>query len=184
MTEATWGVDLTHDALPRLTIEPPVIWPYVTGTPDIRWTEADRARFPSAQQYRLDQELGSSGPQDAEEFDVEALAWRPDQVLGLVEARRRIRWSTRIYASRLTYAMVSGLLMAAGIHHSVFYRIADWSLSEAEARAQLGGQVYAIQWASPSSNPLTVIPGTTDTLAAVNADLNVIRLASTGWQGP
>ncbi|MGP0047848.1 MAG: hypothetical protein ACLPZR_03225, partial [Solirubrobacteraceae bacterium] len=56
---------------------------------------------------------------------------------------------------------------------------ADWNLSEAEATARLGtdlgnGAIIAsIQFASPTSNPDTVIPGTSITLAQANADLSV-----------
>ena len=70
-----------------------------------------------------------------------------------------------------------------GLGRSVFYRIADWNLSEHLAGLAAYGDVYAGQWASPTSNPNTVIPGTNHTLATANVDLNVVLLENTGWQG-
>lgn len=187
MSEAVWGIDTIDANEPAVPLGAPVIWAYVTGTtqrPEIEWEPSDIARFPHSQVYRIDQGFGSRGPFDADEFDLEAGAWTVDGVAGMIAQRNRIRWSTRVYCGQQNRADLLAALAARRIDaRSVFFRIADWRLNEAEARRRLTGDIYAWQWASPSSNPATVIPGTRETLARVNADLSVIRLGSTQWQG-
>lgn len=58
--------------------------------------------------------------------------------------------------------------------------VADWSLSQAAATVFLeqNADTDAVQWASPTSNPRTLVPGTSKTLAELNCDLNVTRA---GW---
>ena len=182
MYDSTWGADCMGEHSDNLPAAMGVVWAYNTGTPGIPWSVEQRARFDHAHLYTVDQGFGSKTPFDADEFDLEARAWTVPELVQVAAARAEKRWSTRIYCSRIPYAMMSGALAAAGLLHlPVFFRIADWSLNEAQARAQLGGNVYAIQWASPSSNPATLLPGTQLTLEEAQADLNVVRLMNTGW---
>jgi hypothetical protein len=55
--------------------------------------------------------------------------------------------------------------------------VADWSLSEAEAAKILTTSgdypVVAVQWASPTSNPNTLVPGSHLTLSEANVDLSI-----------
>ena len=185
MRGVTWGADATSSNQQHLPDGLPVLWWYSTGTPDIRWDTATlldpRYRYASA--YAIDQGFASKGPFDGDEFDVETGAWTVHDMLNIIEARNARRWSTRVYCSHRDRA---GIMVAAGGWldiRSVFFRIADWSVSEAEAAARLGGNIYAWQWASPKSNSGTRLPGTGLTLAEAQCDLNVISLRSTEWQG-
>ena len=65
----------------------------------------------------------------------------------------------------------------------MFFRIADWNLDQHLADLELHADVYAGQWASPTHNPATLVPGTHLTLADAKADLSVVLRMSTGWEG-
>jgi hypothetical protein len=182
MFDSTWGADCIGEHSANLPDAMGVVWAYNTGTPGIPWSAEQRARFDHGHVYTIDQGYGSKGAFDADEFDLEARAWTVPELVEVVEARAAKRVSTRIYCSLIPYAMMQGALAAAGLLHvPVFYRLANWNLNEPEARARLGGSVYAVQWASPTSNPDTLLPGTKLTLAEANVDLNVVRLMNTGW---
>lgn len=61
----------------------PLIGEYVTGTPDIRWSDTDRARFPHAQFVAIDQGYTGSPVADATIRDVESGAWTPENACKL-----------------------------------------------------------------------------------------------------
>lgn len=195
MTENVWGIDTIEGVLDQglYPPAPPVIWAYKTGTvqhPDIEWTEADLAEFPESQVYRIHQGFGERDPFRTldgipwDEADLEAGAWDVRDLAVAIDKRNGARWSTRVYASDQPWTELLVACNEMRVHtRSVYWREANWSLSQLQARARLGGQRYAVQWASPTSNPMTLVPGTGRTLQQVNADLNVIRLASTAWQG-
>ena len=182
MYDSTWGADAMAEHADKLPGAMGVVWVYGTGTPGIPWSAEQRARFDHAHVYVIDQGFGSKGAFDADEFDLEARAWTVPELIDVAAARAERQWSTRIYCSKIPYGMMMGALAAGGLLHlPVFFRIADWSLSEEQARATLGGNVYAKQWASPTSNPQTLVPGTELTLEQAQCDLNVVRLMNTGW---
>lgn len=191
MTEHVWGADTIDAKAEFLPGGTPVIWYYVTGTtqrPEIEWEADDVARYPHSQLYRIDQGFGDQADKSrwfaADEFDLEALAWTPADLVPVIEARNAIEWSTRIYASTGPWLQLLAALAAAGVSaRSVYWREANWNLSEAQAGQLLSVVRYAIQWASPTSNARTVIPGTTINLATAGCDLNVARLSPTGWRG-
>jgi len=195
MTEATWGVDAIEGTLDRglYPAAPPVLWAYKTGTtsnPDIEFTEADLEPFGDSQIYRIHQGYGTRDPFRTadgvpwDEADLEALAWTVPELTDAIAKRNNARWSTRVYASDGPF---TDLMVACSQQHvdirSVFWREANWTLSRPQALARLDGLRYAVQWASPTSNPETLIPGTTTTLKAAGLDLNVARLSGTGWRG-
>jgi hypothetical protein len=178
----TWGADATSANERHLAAGLGVLWAYITGTPDIAWTPEQLAdpRYEHASIYTINQGFGSKSAFEGDEFDLEAGAWTVPEVVQIIEARNGRHWSTRVYCSHTArFALMSSPVDLG----SVFFRIADWSVSEEEATARLGGNVYAWQWASPSSNPRTILPGTDLTLAESDVDLNVISLRSTEWQG-
>lgn len=191
MPDATWGIDTIDAQVHFLSPGVPVIWPYITGTtqrPEIEWEAADLALFPHSMLYKLDQGFGDQGNRArwfrCHEFDLESGAWTIPELVKAIEARNQIMWSTRVYASVGPWQALLGALAASGVSaRSLYWREANWSLTEAQARGLLSVVRYAIQWASPSSNPLTLIPGTSTTLGEAGADLNVIRLSDTGWRG-
>lgn len=181
-----WGFDCTASSVQSLAkTAPDAIWPYVTGSPDIAWTQEQINGFPGARVYRVNQGY-NQGPGEAlngDEFDMEAGAWTMSALLSIITARRMVEWSTRVYATWANYGPMKEELAQAGIGKSVWWRIADWNLSEHMADLELHGDVYAGQWASPTSNPTTLVPGTAISLAEANADLNVALRMSTGWEG-
>jgi hypothetical protein len=179
----TWGADCPGENAPSLPASVPVIWPYVTGPPSIKWTPANIGRFTHSKIILVDQGFESRSPFDADEFDVESGAWTIEEISGIIAERRTRRWSTRLYGTWGTYGATKEVLAARGTGQSVFWRIADWDLNQHYADLELHGDVYAGQWASPSSNPDTILPGTHLTLAEANADLNVILNINTGWAG-
>lgn len=195
MTESVWGVDAMEGVLDLslFPLAPPVVWAYKTGTtrnPDIAWTEVDIARFPDSQIYRVHQGFGGRDPfrtSDGvpwDEVDMEAGAWTVPEVANAIGVRNHDAWSTRVYASDDPWQQLAAMCRQLGIGMgSVFRREANWSLSRSEMRARLTGDQYAGQWASPSSKPDTLVPGTVRTLRQANIDLNVVRLVPTQWRG-
>lgn len=191
MSESVWGIDTIDANVDKVPLGTPVIWCYITGTtsrPEIEWEPDDIALFSRSQVYKVDQGYGDQADEArwfaCHEFDLEAGAWTIPRLVDAIRGRNGRKWSSRVYASVEPFTLFTGALRAAQVSmRSLYWREANWSLSEEEARGQLGGIKYAVQWASPSSNPDTMIPGTHLTLAEAGADLNVIRLGSTQWQG-
>ena len=158
-----------------------------TGSNGIEWTTQQIHHFDQqgAAVYLVNQGFEQS-PAEAmigDEFDFEARAWTLPTLLKVVEARRAVKWSTRIYCTWSNYGAIKQALAEAGIGRSVFFRIADWNLDQHTADLELHADVYAGQWADPISHPMTLVPGTNMTLAAAGADLSVVLHEFTGWQG-
>jgi hypothetical protein len=181
----SWGADCLGSSAGLLPDKTPVVWPYVTGTPDVAWSAERIRQFrdAGAAVYLVDQGFGSRGPFDADEFDVEAGAWTEGEIVAVIRARREHKWATLLYGTYSTRDAVTAELVRLGIERSVYWRVADWDLSQHLADEELWGDVYAGQWASPASNPHTLLPGTSLTLRQANVDLNVVLRESTGWEG-
>jgi len=165
-----------------------VIGGYVTGTSEIRWDAAEWAEFPDAVHVRIEQGFGALlNPGDYDEIDVEAGAISPQIAAGMIAARvaAGYEWTT-VYATRSNLALVASAVQAHGeavwVGH-VNCMLADWNLDRAEAAALVGTSVegmtcVGVQWASPSSNPDSLVPGDTKTLRESNIDLSVV---AEGW---
>jgi hypothetical protein len=166
---------------------------YGTGTGDVPWTPAEWALFPKAGHVRIDQTPGLNlfATGGADVADIEAYAGTVSSFVAAVKERiaHGVEWSTA-YGSDSTLLTVHNELEAAGPHGWYFGHVdcwlADWNLSEAQAAALVGREVHgmtcrAVQWASPSSNPSTIVPGGTLTLAAANVDLSA---AEASWHAP
>lgn len=190
MRSIGWGFDCLGSDVQHLisaAVKPTAIWPYITGTDGIAWTpqEIDHFRQLGVRIYLVNQGV-SQGPGqalDGDEFDYEAGGWTLPNLVDVVQIRRRASWSTRVYCTWSSYGAIKQALADYGIGRSVFFRIADWNLDQHLAELELHDDVYAGQWASPSTNPATLIPGTSLTLSEVNADLSVLLHSYTGWQG-
>jgi hypothetical protein len=183
-----WGFDCLGSSVQHLlNTKPTAIWPYVTGSGGIAWTpeEIDIFRRRGTEVILVNQGYGQgpSSALDGDEFDYEAGAWTVPGLLQVVAARRRVSWSTRIYCTWTAYGVVKQALAEAGTGGSVFFRIADWNIDQHVADLELHADVYAGQWASPTTNPATLVPGTSLTLAEAAADLSVLLHTSTGWIG-
>ncbi len=186
----TWGLDCIGTNVGYLTVadaRPGAIWPYITGGSGIAWSpgEIDWFRQRNAEVFLVNQGFGQTPDNalDGDEFDYEAGAWALQDLLQVIENRRKVSWSTRVYCTWANYGAIKEQLARAGTSRSVWYRIADWDLTQHLADLELHGDVYAGQWASPTSNPSTLVPGTSLTLAHAGVDLNVLLKTGTGWQG-
>jgi hypothetical protein len=168
--------------IPRST---PKVAGYVTGTGVVPWTATQWAYFPHAGKVRIDQSpaLAVFSAGHADVADVESQAGTIGSFIKAVRARiaAGVRWST-IYGTEATLAAAAAELAAAGAHGWYYGHVdcwlANWDLNEAEAAVLIGRLVHgltcrAVQWASPSSNPRTIVPGGTLTLAQAQVDLSV-----------
>lgn len=143
---------------------------YVTGTPDIRWTGGDWSRFKGA---KVPINQSNSVVVTAPVCDVEPGAMTIAVAVESVRARRSIGETTTIYLPESLLVECEQAISAAGLSDHTYYGIANWNLSRDEAIAALGGRIKWVQWASPSSNPNTKLPGTNLTLREANCDLSV-----------
>lgn len=157
---------------------------YVTGTasnPDVIWTTADLARFPHAGILRYDQTpaLESYATHAADIADLEQYAGTITNFVVATQRRIANGENGNAYGTHDTLVATSAALRAHGVNLArVRCVLANWNLSESEAAALLGThidgiEIMGVQWASPSSNPNTVVPGGTLTLSEAEVDLNV-----------
>jgi hypothetical protein len=166
---------------------------YVTGSEGVPWTSGDWAHFPHAGHVRIDQspDAGAIAAGAADAYDLEQGACTVSELVSIIRQRIQdgITWAT-VYGGQSNLASMTAALRAAQDQYGqgwydghVYYWLANWDLNQAEATALVGTFVeactcIAVQWASPASNPNTVVPGGTGTLRELNLDLNV---AETSW---
>jgi len=160
---------------------------YVTGIDGVPWTAPQMSRFSNSVLFKMAQNGGPApDPRNLHGLDVENLAYTPQEAANMVYVRVKlgIPWTT-IYGGDSALANTATDIQAFGsgiwLGH-VNCILADWNLNEAEAAARVGTFVHGmtcvgVQWASPSSNPKTQLPGSGLTLAQANCDLNVVDAA-------
>lgn len=185
-----WGFDcLAENVQHLLGAKPTAIWPYDTGTNGIPWTQEEISHFVMSgtrRVFRVNQgfQQGPAAALHGDEFDLEAGAWTIPALVDVVRERRRVKWATHVYCTWSDYGLMKEALAEADITQaSMWYRIADWNLIQHFADVELHGDVYAGQWASPTSAPAVLVPGTSLTLAEAQADLSVMLREYTGWLG-
>lgn len=154
---------------------------YATGTDGIEATSSEILRFTSAGVgvVLIDQtpslSVWAAGLADV--ADVENGAGTQVQVISGAKARQARGWESTVYATLASADSMTPALKSAGVNMSkLYWGIADWNWSQAQAAAQLAANpTWAfVQWASPQSNPLTVVAGTGGRdLQVTNADLDV-----------
>lgn len=167
----------------------PFVGGYVSGTPDIQWTAGDWSLFGKARKIRIWQNPGAAPAIDGYDvLDVENGAVTPAEAAQEIRSRVQagVTWTT-VYGTDATLQGVAQEVQKLGkniwIGH-VNCWLADWNLNRAEAILKVGSMVHgmtcvAVQWASPTSNPNTVLGhGSTKTLREANVDLSVVDL---GW---
>ena len=185
MTATEVMIDATRVNARHIPRAVPKVAGYVTGTGDVPWTATQWGYFPRAGHVRIDQSpaLAAFSAGQADVADIEFLAGTIGAFIRAVRARIAAgeRWST-IYGTDATIAAAAAELASAGSHGWYYGHVdcwlADWNLDEAGAAALTGGRIHglacrAVQWASPTSNPGTVVPGGTLTLAQAQVDLSV-----------
>jgi hypothetical protein len=174
-------IDAIHANVGNIPASTPKVAGYVTGTPDIQWTAQDWELFPQAGTLRIDQSprLAEYASNAASVADIELGAGTVGAFVTASQSRLGLGRLLWCYGTATTLAQVSAALTAAGIPLDMCGAwLANWDLSEAEADAALGTAVAGIrlvgvQWASPTSNPATQVPGSTLTLAQAQVDLSV-----------
>jgi hypothetical protein len=180
----TFMVDTTGTNADKLPMHLPAYGGYISGLEGVEWSAAQFARYAGSKVFRYYQGVGPEPPIHAfDVIDVEPEAVTATFAANIVRDRVAggIPWTT-IYGGDSFLQQVATDVIAEG--HQVWNGhvnciLADWNLNETEAAALIGTfrhgmSVVGVQWASPSSNPQTFIPGTLLTLAEMNADLNVI----------
>lgn len=190
-------VDTIHADVSKVPANIPEIAGYISGTSDIDWTSADWARFTKARKVRVYQGYGPvPAPHLYDAVDIESGAVSPAQAAQCVKQRvdAGIPWTT-FYATDGNAALANAEVQRLGEHYwngHVNIWLADWNLSQETAIPYIGKAVHGatcigVQWASPSSNPHTLLPGTSLTLAQANVDLSIVDntwIPSGGWGTP
>jgi hypothetical protein len=176
-------VDATHNSVPNLPTDLIAVAGYVTGTPDILWTTDDWDRFPLAGLVRIDQSPslsvfaeGNADHARVSEADIESGAGTIAAFVDAARRRESMKLQSTAYVDMSDYPSLVNAVGDSDVG-GVRYFIADWSLDMDEAIAKLEkyGNWVGVQFASPSSNPNTNLPGSGLTLATANADLSVKR---------
>lgn len=155
---------------------------YLTGSGGVAWTNADVRQLtkddPQLQSViRIDQANQSSDifPQVSYiVVDIEPGAANIPEAIRIAVGRKALGLRTGLYYFRAEEGALRGAVAAAGLESHVDYWAAYWDLDREQAIAALGHNgIKAVQWASPSSNPDTLVPGTRRTLREANVDLSV-----------
>jgi hypothetical protein len=185
MTATEVMIDAIRVNAHNIPASTPKVAGYVTGTGVVPWTATQWDLFPRAGKVRIDQTPGLAvfAAGHADVADVESLAGTVGSFVNAVRARiaAGVRWST-IYGTESTLAAAASELQAGGPHGWYYGHVdcwlANWDLNEAEAAALIGQLVHgltcrAVQWASPTSNPGTLLPGGRLNLTQAQVDLSV-----------
>lgn len=181
----------------------PKIAGYDTGSGSIPWTAADWAMFPKSGHVHIDQSpsLLGYGSGHSAVADIEAGAGTIANLVLQTKARYASKLTGNVYcslgdpinhpaSSTLVQIILAFLNAGLSVGQTDFW-LADWNLNETQAAALIGSysipiaghgnvtiNVVAVQWASPSSNPNTILPGTNLTLKQANVDLSE---TAPGW---
>jgi hypothetical protein len=173
-------IDCTGAALPRLLEAlagkyPDVLAGYVTGFDGVDWPADEWGKLHGhVGLFRYDQtpELALFGSGAADGADIERGAGTIGAFIYQARKRAARGWYSWAYIDQADHAALAAEVKAAGIPR-VQYGIANWNDSLETATTALGPSVAFVQWASPSSNPHTVVPLTGGkTLLELNCDLN------------
>lgn len=184
--KAGYMIDVTGSNLAGLLTAlsgkfPDVLAGYVTGSAGVDWPAPAWGQLHGKTGlFRYDQTAGlalfASGAADA--GDIERGAGTIGAFIDGARKREARGWYSWGYISQADYPALSGEVKAAGLKR-VQYGIANWNDSLEQAIAQLGPEVAFVQWASPSSNPNTIVPlAGGRTVGQLNVDLNATAY---GW---
>lgn len=161
-------------------LQPAKVAGYVTGSSGILWSLQEWDMFPDNKtgKVRIDQSPGlalfAAGKADV--ADVETGAATVEHFIAAAITRRdKFGIKSTIYIQASSANDAHAKCQVAGILDHVLWWIADWNLTVDQATARLNDTVVAVQYASPTSNPDTDIPGSHLRLIDVGVDLSVTR---------
>jgi hypothetical protein len=172
-------VDTIGASAHNIPVSCPKVGGYDTGTSDVVWNAAEWARLSKSGHVHINQ--SNEDPFLGYCLDVEEYAWTIANAVDATVERKARKQTTTLYIDRSEAATLINSLHAANV--SPYLGLADWDLNQAEAAALLGTRlggclIVWVQWASPSSNPTSLLPGTSLTLKESNCDLGV---SIPGW---
>lgn len=170
---------------------------YVTGSGGVLWPPHAAARFtragkvlvdqsPAGSKYAMVRDPGGRPLIGADCYDMEQLAGTAERFAQLVPPRYDAGLDNCGYGTPSTLEAAAALLDAVPDRlHGWWHGRVDWwlanpnlSLSEAAAlvgTVDHGFVIRAVQWATPTTNPTTAVPG--GTLKQLNLDLSVADVA-------
>lgn len=130
---------------------------YVNG-PNSQWPHSGWDRFPHAVKIRIDVGVPTPQPLAADVADLENGNFGTDGSpaalaaagAAWVKTRQARGWWSTLYCDANLLPAVRDA--CRGLH--VYYWIANWDLAVPQAAGLIGGDVVAVQWASPTSNGL------------------------------
>lgn len=156
---------------------------YDTG-PGIAWAPGQWDWFPRASKVHFDQSPGltefapgrSHAARVSNTADIEAGAATIESFIAAARIREAAGLQSTAYIDMAEYPDLVVAVAKAKVN-GVRYGIADWSLSASQAQNALEKNLewVFVQFASPTSNPHTEMPGLGMTLAEANCDLSVKR---------
>jgi hypothetical protein len=153
---------------------------YITG-PGIAWTSAQirAAKERGADLIAVDQSDNTYPYAQYRTLvkDVEPGASTNEAAVIQAGRRAKLRLRTTLYTFAANEAALRHDVESAGLQSWTDWLIADWNLSREQAirRLEVDRTLIGIQWASPTSNPDTICPGSRRTLRELNVDLSVTR---------
>jgi hypothetical protein len=156
---------------------------YSTGGENVIWTTADAERFKTSSVIDIDQSqsLLRFGQGVSDVADIETGAGTITAFIVAAENRVKLGKRNGLYCSFDSLpANVEAIGRSSVSISTVDFWVANWNLNQAEASAFVGLytvnglkiNVVAVQWASPTSNPDTNLPGSSLTLKESNVDLS------------
>jgi hypothetical protein len=153
---------------------------YITGSGAIPWTSdaiASVERNGARVILRIDQTNSVLVLPGYLVKDIEPGASKIPTAVDEALKRSEVGLRTCFYVAASDFKAAEAAVNAAGISAFVDYWVANWNFTREQAIAFMQGypNVMAVQWASPSSNPHTLVPGSTLTLHEANIDLSVTR---------
>lgn len=172
---------------------PKIAW-YGTGGGSIPWTAQEVDRFPHSGKVSIDQTPGLAeyAAGKLAVADVEPGAGTIQNFVNGTRLRNARSQMGHGYCSVSNLPVMISAMVAGGLDltDSDFW-VADWNLSQSQASQMVGKytltiaggrvvtiDVASVQWASPTSNPHTILPGTNLTLLQANVDLSE---TAPGW---
>jgi hypothetical protein len=178
-------IGATANSIPRGTKR---VLVYITGGGGIAWTAAQIAGL-SAKGVQF---VGRIDQSNVEQLftnlrtlvvDIEPGAATNLTADHVAVRRAQAGLRTTLYTFLANFDALKRSVSTFGASDHVDYLVADWNLDRNGAIGFLGQhpECVGVQYASPTSNPRTLVPGSRLTLAQANVDLSVTRA---DWPAP